>query len=294
MIFGVAIATALMPPLCTAGYGLANGNLPYFGGAMNLFTINTIFIALATFIVLKVLRFPMLRYANSKRRKRVAQLASLAALVVMAYPTYTFIQVWKASGYENDYNAFVKNEIDGNTELWLQRGIPDYEGKTITLYFNGEIAEATEVDLRNELKGYENIADFDLKVNGNKNRSFDKISEAYDRAISDLDKKDNIIEGLQIEIENLKGTISQMDEKQNSFSFSNLSKDAKIQFQDLQYFGFAKMPTSTNFRSVDTTNVALVRWSESITDSLATIKNKALSQWLKSQTKADTVFVKSE
>ncbi len=294
VIFGVAIATALMPPLCTAGYGLANGNLPYFGGAMNLFTINTIFIALATFIVLKVLRFPMLRYANSKRRKRVAQLASLAALVVMAYPTYTFIQVWKASGYENDYNAFVKNEIDGNTELWLQRGIPDYEGKTITLYFNGEIAEATEVDLRNELKGYENIADFDLKVNGNKNRSFDKISEAYDRAISDLDKKDNIIEGLQIEIENLKGTISQMDEKQNSFSFSNLSKDAKIQFQDLQYFGFAKMPTSTNFRSVDTTNVALVRWSESITDSLATIKNKALSQWLKSQTKADTVFVKSE
>ena len=55
-IFGVAIATALMPPLCTAGYGLAKGNWMYFGGAMYLFTINTIFIALATFIILKVLR----------------------------------------------------------------------------------------------------------------------------------------------------------------------------------------------------------------------------------------------
>jgi len=69
VIFGVAIATALMPPLCTAGYGLAIGNWEYFGGAMYLFTINTIFIALATFLVIKILRFPMLKYANSAKRK---------------------------------------------------------------------------------------------------------------------------------------------------------------------------------------------------------------------------------
>ena len=54
VIFGVAIATALMPPLCTAGYGLSQGNFDYFFGAMYLFTINTIFIALATFLVLKI------------------------------------------------------------------------------------------------------------------------------------------------------------------------------------------------------------------------------------------------
>ena len=82
MIFGVAIATALMPPLCTAGYGLAKGNWAYFVGAMYLFTINTIFIALATFIVLKVLRFPMLKYANSAKRKRIARFASLVALLL--------------------------------------------------------------------------------------------------------------------------------------------------------------------------------------------------------------------
>src|SRR5210317_2187100 len=74
VIFGVAIATALMPPLCTAGYGLAKGNFPYFGGAMYLFTINTVFIALATFLVLKLLRFPMIKYANSKKRKRIGNI----------------------------------------------------------------------------------------------------------------------------------------------------------------------------------------------------------------------------
>ncbi len=80
VIFGVAIATALMPPLCTAGYGLAIGNFSYFFGAMYLFIINTIFIALATFLVLKLLSFPMLKYVNSAKRKRIAQLASVLAI----------------------------------------------------------------------------------------------------------------------------------------------------------------------------------------------------------------------
>ena len=154
VIFGVAIATALMPPLCTAGYGLANGNIPYFLGAMNLFTINTIFIALATFLVAKILRFPLVRYANSKRRKRISQLASLAAIIVMIYPTITFIRVLKDSGFENDYNTFVKQEIEPNNELWFQKGLLNPEEERITLFFNGEINEATESDLRNELKSY--------------------------------------------------------------------------------------------------------------------------------------------
>ena len=64
--------------------------------------------------------------------------------------------------------------------------------KKITLYFNGEISEATETDLRNELKNYENISDFELTIFGNKNRSFDKLSDAYDRAISELDKKEHL------------------------------------------------------------------------------------------------------
>ena len=84
VIFGVAIATALMPPLCTAGYGLAIGEIDYFLGAMYLFTINAIFIALATFIVLKLLGFTMIRYVNSKKRKRIAQIASVVALLVSA------------------------------------------------------------------------------------------------------------------------------------------------------------------------------------------------------------------
>lgn len=294
VIFGVAIATALMPPLCTAGYGLANGNIPYFLGAMNLFTINTIFIALATFLVAKILRFPLVRYANSKRRKRISQLASLAAIIVMIYPTITFVRVLKDSGFENDYNTFVKQEIEPNSELWFQKGLLNPEEEKITLFFNGEINEATESDLRNELKSYKNISDFELIISGNKNRSFDKISDAYDRAIEDLDERDNIISGLQKEIETLREEIDLISQKNNSFSFSSIAKDAKIRFSDLEYFGYSKMLTSKDFIKIDTINVVSANWKKSLNDSVIKVRDKQLVEWLKTQTKLDSIVLKRQ
>ncbi|MDG1475951.1 MAG: DUF389 domain-containing protein, partial [Vicingaceae bacterium] len=70
-IFGVAIATALMPPLCTAGYGLANGNWSFFLGAFYLFLINSVFIALSTWLIVKYLKFPLATYMNKVRQKKV-------------------------------------------------------------------------------------------------------------------------------------------------------------------------------------------------------------------------------
>ncbi|WP_417871545.1 DUF389 domain-containing protein [Winogradskyella sp.] len=300
VIFGVAIATALMPPLCTAGYGLAKSNWTYFLGAMNLFTINTIFIALATFIVLKVLRFPMLKYANSLKRKRIARFAALVAIIVMVYPTITFLKVLKQSGYDNDYSRYIKNEIETNNELWFQKGIPHYNDKKITLYFNGEISEATETDLKNELKQYENLKDFSLEIFGNKNRSFDKLSDAYDRAIDELDKKDLIISGLQRQITELQGTVSglnqQIEAKNTSgeVAFSSLAKDAKIRFSDLEYFGYAKMLESKDFIKVDTLSVANVKWKESLNDSLVLVKEGELLIWLKQALKTDKVSIKRD
>ncbi|NMH87346.1 DUF389 domain-containing protein [Flavivirga algicola] len=298
VIFGVAIATALMPPLCTAGYGLAH-NWDYFVGAMYLFTINTIFIALATFIVLKVLRFPMLKYANSKKRKRIAQLASILAILVMAPAIWTFVDFIKQSGFENDYNNFVKDEITSNRELWFQNGTLNTQDQKITLYFNGEITDATEADLRNELKGYDKIKEFDLEINGNKNRSFDKISDAYDRAIKELDQKDNIISGLQkqivdlqLEVTELNKQIENNDSQNNSVSFTNLSRDAKVRFSDLQYFSYAKMLESKDFIKIDTIAVAHIKWRSSLKDSLASVKERKLSEWLKQKLKLDTLVVK--
>lgn len=301
VIFGVAIATALMPPLCTAGYGLAEGNLQYFGGAMYLFTINTIFIALATFLVLKILRFPMLKYANSKKRKRIAHLASLIAILVMVPAVWTFVNVLTESRYKRDYRNFLSNEVTSNPNLWLQRENMDMDAKTISLYFNGELAEATISDLENELKGYENIKYFDLKISGNKNRSSDKIIELYDKATIDLEQKDYIIEGLRNEIETLKGNIvslnNQLENKSRNTDdilFASAAKDAKIKFSDLEYFGYAKMLESSDFIKVDTVSVVSLKWNASLNDSLVSIRENEMRAWLKAILKDERFILLKE
>ena len=99
-IAGVAIATALMPPLCVAGYGLAVWNFKFFFGAMFLFTINAIFIALATFLIVKFLGFPMVKYINSSKRRRVAQFASTLALIILDLVYFNFLNCIKKINLE--------------------------------------------------------------------------------------------------------------------------------------------------------------------------------------------------
>lgn len=301
VIFGVAIATALMPPLCTAGYGLAEGNWAYFGGAMYLFTINTIFIALATFLVLKILRFPMLKYANSAKRKRISRVATLIAIVVMIPAMWTFLSVLKENTYKRDYETFVKNEIESNDNLWLQRKDDDLDpdAKTIRLHFNGDISDEMISSLQNSKLKYESIKDFELIINANKTRSADRLMESLDRAYADLDRKDNIIDGLQKQIEELQTNISNLNKvieskssNKSDVSFSALSKDVKVRFGDLEYFGYANMLESKDFINIDTVTIANVRWKVNLADSIVLTRERALQKWLKEELKVDTVFVR--
>jgi uncharacterized hydrophobic protein (TIGR00271 family) len=291
VIFGVAIATALMPPLCTAGYGLSQGNFDYFFGAMYLFTINTIFIALATFIVLKILRFPMLKYANSQRRKNIARIVTILAVTAMLPAGWTFYDVLQETRYELDYMSYLESEINQNDNLWLQREKIDTDTRKITLNFNGEITEATKSDLINELKGYEYLQDFSLVINGNKNRSADKILELYDIAINKIEKRDSIIAAREFDIDSLKLALSSHKNEMDTDLFLNLSKDAKIQFSDLESFGYAKMLASSNFRYADTITLVKTQWNSNLSDSLAVLRKQDLKTWIEQELNIENVEI---
>lgn len=111
VIFGVAIATALMPPLCTIGFGLAVGNLSYALGALYLFFINATFIAFASFIVVKLLRFPMIHYADSKRRRYVVRAVSFIALLVMIPAGVTFKNALVENAFRKEVNLFLAQHV---------------------------------------------------------------------------------------------------------------------------------------------------------------------------------------
>ncbi|MDN4754886.1 TIGR00341 family protein [Porphyromonadaceae bacterium W3.11] len=95
VIPGVAIATALMPPLCSAGYGLATLQFNYFFGATYLFIINTVFIGLSTFIVVRALKYRRVTYVNKKRGKRLNNLVFiivLSTIIPSVILAYRFVQ----------------------------------------------------------------------------------------------------------------------------------------------------------------------------------------------------------
>ncbi|WP_271765385.1 DUF389 domain-containing protein [Aquimarina algiphila] len=298
-IAGVAIATALMPPLCTVGYGIAEWELEYAVGALYLFSINAIFIALSTFTVAKLLRFPMIRYANSAKRKRIAQLASLLAIFAMIPASYTFYVTLNESNAKRDYKAFMLNEIDANENLYLRKDFYDYDNESIKLYFDGEITEATVSDLQNEIKKYSSISDFTLAINGNKSRGIDQISKAYDRSIEQLNRLEKDNDKLLDEIEDLKiqiaGLETQLKEANkvvpvDVMPYSNIAKDAKIRFPDLAELGYGEVLKS-NFLKVDTVQVIFPRWKFKVSDSLNQIRVNALQKWITKEMKADTLYV---
>lgn len=125
VISGVAIATALMPPLCTAGYGLATWQLRYFGGAFYLFFINSFFIAFATFIMVRFLGFPQERYVDESRFKAVRRMIYAFAILVMIPSVVIAINLVRESAFNSQAIKFV-NEIQ-QTPYFENAQLIDYK-----------------------------------------------------------------------------------------------------------------------------------------------------------------------
>ncbi|MBL0154601.1 MAG: DUF389 domain-containing protein [Chitinophagaceae bacterium] len=87
---GVAIATALMPPLCASAYGFARGRWEIFGGAFYLYFINAVFIALSTYLIVKLLKFPLKSYVDKVKQRRVGRAAGLF-LILISIPSFWFL-----------------------------------------------------------------------------------------------------------------------------------------------------------------------------------------------------------
>ena len=142
-VAGVAIATALMPPLCTAGYGLAIGNYKFFFGALFLFLINTIFIALATFVIVKYLHFPMVKYINSAKRKFISRLASFIAILVLGASIFTFYKLYQKNTYTANVKTFKTAVKDlGYVLIDEDKSDFNFDTKTLELTIFGNVKQA--------------------------------------------------------------------------------------------------------------------------------------------------------
>lgn len=157
VIPGVAIATALMPPLCTAGYGLASGQFSYFFGAFYLFTINTVFIAISSFIASRVFRFPLAMEVNPMRKQYINRWIT-AVLIITILPSLYFGYILvQNERFNENANRFINNNTVVGGSYLLRNEVKAGERK-ITLVYGGNALSEEE-----KQRVAEHLSDFNLQ-----------------------------------------------------------------------------------------------------------------------------------
>ena len=167
VIPGVAIATALMPPLCTVGYGIATGQVNFILGAFYLFAINTLFIALSALIVTKLLGVPSNRELDSKRQKRINRI--ITALIVIAVIPSTLGGAYTVyiSMLDRNISSYLDSEfVFADTQL--VQSSADNQNKVISVSLVGtQLSDERISELENKLKDYD-LSGYTLHVTQNK------------------------------------------------------------------------------------------------------------------------------
>ncbi|TMM56290.1 DUF389 domain-containing protein [Maribacter algarum] len=298
VIFGVAIATALMPPLCTVGFGLAIGRWDYAGGALLLFGINTIFIALATFLVLKILRFPMVRYANSARRRLIARLVSLTALAVMIPAGWIFWGVYQEFKFKSDASAFIQENITPYKFTKDGRFLKDLsvlqynrdEPSAIELIFMGNegVPEGVVATWKANMKSYDDLEDSELKIiqgsQSEQGNQIEMMEELYKSQKNELLSKDEKIRLLESQLQRL----NKLNAKQ--IPFQDISAEAQSNYENLEYLAFSNA-IRTDFKKLDTVSVFEAKWKRDAKRVEIVKDAKKLHNWLRIRLKDSTILL---
>ena len=163
VIPGVAIATALMPPLCTAGYGLAMGKWFYFLGAFYLFFINTVFISLSTYIGVRLMKFKYKKFVDPERHNMVRKYIYVIVLLTMIPAGIMTFNIVSESLFKNNLKKFVNNELDQNGTQILNTST-DKEEKILRIVAIGREIPSTKIAVAKEKLKHYKLVDYELEV----------------------------------------------------------------------------------------------------------------------------------
>ena len=281
-IAGVAIATALMPPLCTAGYGLATQKWNFFGGAMYLFTINTIFIALSTFIIVKSLQFPMKEYLNSSHRKRISQLVYLVAFLILLPSIYMFYGLYKKSDFEQKVNSIITNfNLDKDVVVLNQK--INYQTKTISFATVGKSVSKENVEewrAKLEKQGYPDVI-FEITQsveNLETQNMLEKLESTYFTTQQILNKKEELLIKQEKEIIELQKQLY-LSEK-SKIPFDQIAKEIKINYNDVSEVAYSKL-LKTNFTQIDTIPLIYLKWKPNVNQNQILLQEQKIQKWLR-------------
>ena len=227
VLSGVAIATALMPPLCTAGYGLAHLNMHFFFGALYLFVINSVFIALATYFMVKYLEFPTVSGISEELASRRRKAISTILFIILVPSIWSAFSLIRSNNFERNVQNFVENNrlVGPRTYIYEYR----VQGHQAQLSLAGE---PLDEDLRSSL--YIKAGRYDIKQKdlvllehsfGLSQKDMDTIiEEIYDNTSTELEENQALLESMQARLEEMSQEIARLREQQSRME-ANSPKD---------------------------------------------------------------------
>lgn len=293
VIPGVAIATALMPPLCTAGYGLANWQLGYFFGALYLFLLNSLFISGATFVIVRYLKFPLVSFVDAAKEKRTRLYMVLITIIIILPSTYIFYGVIKETVFLGKAEQFITDNMTiPGTEVVSKKLTYTDTLSYIDVFIMGEpISAQTEEQLERRMLA-DGLVNTVLKIHQPRDVSTDlagKLSkevrvgvleDLYQRNEVQIRKKDSLINRLTEQL---------VSYKRNRIPFENIKKEVSINHPQISRFAYANM-VEMNGSAIDTVPTFMLQW-EKVSSREKQQQTETIQRWLKQRLNLDTLRV---
>ena len=250
---GVAIATALMPPLCTAGFGIAHFNMKFVAGALYLYSINCFFIGISTFLVIKYLKYPAVKTENTGFDKKVRVIISVLMLLMIIPSSYLAYSLLQEKKFIQNAEKFIQDQFTKNGYTVIYKNI-NYKTnpKQMELAFLSKKFDSLEIKkLNKELNAY-GLSDTELIIKANN-------SDLKKEILSEITKSTNQVSDKDIQIQNLLGEI-------DTYQIGNksLDEEIKIIFPDIDAISFGTVTDYSKNDSLKKGNIILYQAEKSI------------------------------
>jgi uncharacterized hydrophobic protein (TIGR00271 family) len=290
---GVAIATALMPPLCVTGFGIANGNLPIILNSFYLFFLNSVFVALATYLVVRLLRFPMKEYINKKEKKKTSWIIAIICVLIIIPSVIIGYGVFREVRQKRNINAFMSEYIGEKAKFVDSYNV--YQGDSVNLLIikmYGTLVDSSEFLTFEEGLKKHKLGNFKIEII--------PTSEINPNKIKELEAKLTSVENVESKFEEIKRGSQEKEKESNdlkmqldsiigdTFPFITLSTEAKILFPDLRKVSIAKAQ-STDFQLDINIPIVLVQWPPNKYQSAMARDEKKLTNWMQMRAGLDTL-----
>lgn len=265
VIPGVAIATALMPPLCTVGYGLATFQSTYFFGALFLFFINSVFIALATTVGVKLMKYHVKDFSNPLRAKRVRNLVYTIAILTMIPAGYLTWRMFQQSAFNVNCQHFVEQQFNfDGTQVLHSSAEMKGNNKTLTVSLIGKVLpqDSLVLALTDKLPDY-NLGGTRLKIiQGDNSENMFDATQATSTMLRDMYQvTQNTINTQRETIDSLRAINA--DICRNDTMGATISPELKVLFPEVADIALTRaIVSNVDTRRLDTLNIALVRYSK--------------------------------